>query len=138
MNISNTELKGKKIIIVEDDLVTCKCYETILTNIGTDFKTFHTGKEFVEYLIQENSKIDLVIMDFLVPLINGIDCVKLFRKKRKDTPVIMISAYYSDQAKTEAFLAGCNEYLLKPVFSKNVLFLLKKYLIPDISITHSM
>jgi two-component system, chemotaxis family, sensor kinase CheA len=137
VNINNLELKGKKIIIVEDDLSSCRYYETLLINIGTDFKTFHSGKEFVDYLIQENNNIDLVIMDFLVPLINGIECVRIFRKERKSTPVIMITAYYSEQARTEAFLVGCNEYLLKPIYPENVLSLLKKYLSPNISVTLS-
>ena len=56
-------------------------------------------------------------MDFLIPLINGIDCVRIFRKERKDTPVIMITAYSSEQAKTEAYIAGCNEYVLKAYIS---------------------
>lgn len=138
MNINSSDLKGKNIVIVEDDLLLCKYYETILKNVGTDFRTLHSGKEFVEYLKQENTNIDLVIMDFLVPLINGIDCVKILRKERKSTPVIMISSYYSEQAKTEAFLAGCNEYCLKPIYPDNVITLLKKYLSPIIPVNHSI
>jgi two-component system response regulator TtrR len=137
VNISNSGLQDKKIIIVEDDPTLCKYYETMLKNMGIDFKTFHSGKEFVDYLTVENNKIDLVLMDFLVPLINGIECVRILRKERKNTPVIMITSYYSDQARTEAFLAGCNEYILKPVFPENVLSLLLKYLKPNISVTHS-
>jgi DNA-binding response OmpR family regulator len=76
-------------------------------------------------------------MDFLVPLINGIDCVKIFRKNRKSTPVIMITSYFSEQAKSKAFLAGCNEYLLKPIYPDNLLSVLKKYLCQNISVTLS-
>lgn len=137
MNINNLELRGKNIIIVEDDLSSSRYYEALLINAGADFKIFHTGKEFVDYLTPENKNIDLVIMDFLVPLINGIDCVKIFRKERRSTPVIMITAYYSEQARTEAFIVGCNEYLLKPMYPEKFLFLLNKYLSPNISVTFS-
>jgi DNA-binding response OmpR family regulator len=137
MNISNSELKGKKIVIVEDDMLLCKYYETLLKNVGADFKTFRSGKEFVEYVNTENSNIDLVIMDFLVPFINGIECIRIFRKKSKTTPVIMITSYHSEQARTEAYLAGCNEYLIKPVYPENLHSLLKKYLNQNISVTHS-
>jgi len=137
VNISNLELRGKNIIIVEDDLSSSRYYEALLINAGADFKIFHTGKEFVDYLTPENKNIDLVIMDFLVPLINGIDCVKIFRKERKSTPVIMITAYYSEQARTEAFIVGCNEYLLKPLYPEKFLFLLNKYLSPNISVPFS-
>jgi DNA-binding response OmpR family regulator len=137
VNISNLELIGKNIIIVEDDMSSSRYYEALLISTGVDFKIFHTGKEFVDYLTPENKNIDLVIMDFLVPLINGIDCVKIFRKERKSTPVIIITAYYSEQARTEAFIVGCNEYLLKPIYPEKVLYLLNKYLSPNISVTFS-
>lgn len=137
MNISNLELIGKNIIIVEDDVSSSRYYEVLLISTGVDFKIFHTGKEFVDYLSVENKNIDLVIMDFLVPLINGIECVRIFRKERKSTPVIMITGYYSEQARTEAFIVGCSEYLLKPMYPEKFLFLLKKYLSPNISVTFS-
>jgi DNA-binding response OmpR family regulator len=137
VNISNLKFIGKKIIIVEDDPSSSRYYEALLISTGADFEIFHTGKEFVDYLTPENKNIDLVIMDFLVPLINGIDCVKIFRKERKSTPVIMITAYHSEQTRTEAFIVGCNEYLLKPVYPEKVLYLLNKYLSPNISVTFS-
>jgi DNA-binding response OmpR family regulator len=137
VNISNLDLIGKNIIIVEDDASSSRYYEALMISTGVDLKIFHTGKEFVDYLTQENINIDLVIMDFLIPLINGIECVRIFRKERKTTPVIMITAYYSEQIRTEAFLVGCNEYLLKPMYPEKVLFLLNKYLSPNISVKFS-
>jgi len=67
-------------------------------------------------------------MDFLIPLINGIDCARIFRKDRKNVPVLMLTAYSSEQSKSDAYIAGCNEYILKPVYPENVYSLLEKYL----------
>lgn len=128
LNINSLELEGKNILIVEDDLPSIKYYETLLRNSGATVYIFHTGKEFVDYISEGKPEIDLVFMDFLIPLINGIDCVRMFRKERKETPVIMITAYSSEQAKTEAYLAGCNEYVLKPIYPEMILFLIEKYL----------
>jgi CheY-like chemotaxis protein len=133
LNISSLELTGKNIVIIEDDQPSISYYNAILKNSGADIKIFHTGKEFVDYLASENRNIDLVFMDFLIPLINGIDCVRIFRKERKSTPIIMITAYSSDLAKEEAFIAGCNEYLLKPIYPEKVFSLLEKYLKSNIS-----
>lgn len=130
LNISNLELTGKNIVIVEDDLPSIRYYQTLLYNSGADVKIFKDGKEFVDY-IDRNNRIDLVLMDFLIPLINGIDCVKLFRKKRKNVPVLILTAYSSEQSKTEAYLAGCNEYVLKPIYPEKIFFLLKKYLLQE-------
>jgi CheY-like chemotaxis protein len=137
LNISNLELSGKNILIVEDDLPSIRYYETLLKNSGADVMVFHTGKEFVDFLAVTDKTIDLVFMDFLIPLINGIECVRILRKDRKNTPVIMITAYSSEQAKTEAYIAGCNEYLLKPIYPEKVFFLLEKYLKSRMSIPHT-
>jgi len=137
LNISNLELTGKNIIIVEDDLPSIRYYETLLKNSGADVIIFHTGKEFVDYLAKGNNSIDLVIMDFLIPLINGIECVRILRKQKKGVPVIMITAYSSEQAKTEAYIAGCNEYVLKPIYPEKIFSLLEKYLKSRRSVTHT-
>ena len=96
---------------------------------------FRTGKDFVDYIKNKEAKIDLVIMDFLIPLINGIDCAKIFRKERKGIPVLMITAYSSEQSKADAYIAGCNEYILKPVYPEKVYALLEKYLKQESYIT---
>lgn len=137
LNISSLELSGKNIIIVEDDLPSIRYYETLLKNSGAEVTICHTGKEFIDYLSTEDKTIDLIFMDFLIPLINGIECVRILRKERKNTPVIMITAYSSEQAKTEAYIAGCNEYLLKPIYPEKIFSLLEKYLKSRISIPHS-
>ncbi len=132
VNISNLELTGKHIVIVEDDRPSIKYYETLLKNSGAELQVFRTGKEFVDFISQGQNQIDLIFMDFLIPLINGIECVRIFRKGSKSIPVVMITAYSSEQAKAEAFIAGCNEFVLKPIYPEKILFLLEKYLISEI------
>ena len=127
-NINNIELTDKCIVIVEDDPSLSKYYKALLRNTGADVKIFHPGKEFVDYLLIKENGMDFVIMDFLIPLLNGIECIRILRKERKNIPVIMVTAYYSEEAKEEAYIAGCNEYLLKPIFPEKVLFLIEKYL----------
>jgi CheY-like chemotaxis protein len=132
VNISSLELTGKHILIVEDDRPSIKYYETLLKDSGADVTIFRTGKEFTDFISQEHKKIDLIFMDFLIPLINGIECVRLFRKQTKSIPVVMITAYSSEQAKAEAYIAGCNEFILKPIYPEKIIFLLEKYLISEV------
>ena len=136
LNFSSLELTGKKIVIVEDDVPTIKYYETLLKNSGADVRIFHTGKEFVDFLNQGNPICNLVFMDYLIPLINGIECIRTFRKMEKSTPAIMITGFFSEQAKTEAYIAGCNEYVLKPIYPEKIFFLLEKYLKSEVSVSH--
>ncbi|MCU0455373.1 MAG: response regulator [Bacteroidales bacterium] len=128
MNTSEIQLADKRIAIVEDDVPSIRYYETLLKSTGADLRVFHTGKEFLDYLSREKERIDLVLMDFLIPLVNGIECIRVFRRERKNVPVLMLTAYSSEQSKTEAYLAGCNEYILKPVYPEKIFFLLEKYL----------
>ena len=132
LNISNLELTDKHIVIVEDDRPSIKYYETLLKDSGADIIIFRTGKEFIDYIALEHKKIDLILMDFLIPLINGIECVRIFRKESKSIPVVMITAYSSEQAKAEAYIAGCNEFVLKPIYPEKIIFLLEKYLISEV------
>ncbi len=135
LNISSLELTGKHIVIVEDDIPSIKYYETLLRNTGADITTFRTGKDFADHLAAGNSHFDLIFMDFLVPLINGIECTRIFRKGNRAVPVIMITAYSSEQARREAYIAGCNEYILKPVYPESIILLLEKYLRTETRVT---
>lgn len=133
LNLNNLELQDKNIIIVEDDLPSIKYYETLLMNSGASIRVFTNGKDFLEYIDSSPDRIDLVIIDFLIPFVNGVECVRLFRRELKNVPVLMLTAYFSEQTKNEAFIAGCNEYVLKPVFPERIYFLLQKYLKPQIT-----
>jgi DNA-binding response OmpR family regulator len=128
LNFSSLELKDKNIAVVEDDVPSIRYYETLLQSSGAEVIKFRTGRDFVEYIKNKEARIDLVIMDFLIPLINGIDCTRMFRKERKNVPVLMITAYSSEQSKSDAYIAGCNEYILKPVYPEKIYALLEKYL----------
>lgn len=128
MKTNGLNLVDKTIIVVEDDLPSVMYYETLLKNTGATIRVFRNGKEFVDFITMSREKIDLVFMDFLVPLVNGIECTRMLRKSRKNVPVIMVTGYASDQSKKEAFLAGCNEYVLKPIYPEFIYNLLEKYL----------
>jgi DNA-binding NtrC family response regulator len=125
------ELQNKIIVIVEDDIPSVKYYETLLRNSGALIKVFSNGKLFIDYFTSTEDDIDIVFIDFLIPLVNGIECIKLFRKVKSKIPVLMLTAYSSEQTKTEAYIAGCTEYILKPVLPEKIFFLLEKYLKPE-------
>jgi DNA-binding response OmpR family regulator len=135
LTFNNLELKNKIIIIIEDDIPSVKYYKTLLINSGAEIIVFTNGRDFLDYLDTESNKMDLVIIDFLIPFVNGIDCARALRKVRKDIPILMITAYLSEQTRNEALIAGCNEYVLKPVFPEKIFFLLEKYLKPEIRYT---
>jgi len=128
-SICDLDLSSKKIIIVEDDFYSIKYYEMLLANTGADIQVFKSGLEFVEYIKNCDKDIDFIFMDYLIPGITGVECIKIFRKTNRTTPVVMITAYASESIKTEAFIAGCNEYIMKPIYGEKLTLLLEKYLV---------
>ncbi len=123
-------ITGKRIAIVEDDTASLKYYETLLKETGADISIYRNGKEFVDAIRGGGKQYDLVLMDFLVPLVNGIECTRAFRQVNRSAPVILITAYYSEQTKNEAYIAGCTEFNLKPLFPDKLKMILAKYLAP--------
>lgn len=127
LNAENIDLSGTNIVIVEDDKFTIAYYQAILESTHAEITVCKTGQQFVDYINSCPQKIDIVIMDYLIPAINGIDCTRIFRKTNKRTPVVMLSAYFTEQTKTDAYLAGCNEYILKPIYPKKIYYLVEYY-----------
>jgi CheY-like chemotaxis protein len=129
LNLNSPDFFDKHIVIVDDDAPSVKYYETVLKYSGAEITVLRNGREFIEFIEAGSKRPDFVVMDFLVPFVNGVDCTRRFRRIDKTTPVVMISAYYSEQTKNDAFVAGCNEYVLKPVLPEKLIMLLEKYLI---------
>ena len=124
----NLDLSGKTIAIVDDDMATIRYFEILLKTTSAEVMTFLNGIDFLNYSKENPRKFDLIMMDYLIPYINGIDCVKSLRKYNRHVPVIMITAYYTRESKEESILAGIDEYILKPIIPEKVLGLLEKYL----------
>jgi len=124
------DITGKRIAVVEDDVASLKYYDTLLKDTGAVLSFYRNGKEFVDAITTGKAVFDLVFMDFLIPLVNGIECTRAFRQVNRSAPVILITAYYSEQTRNEAYIAGCTEYNLKPVFPDKIHMILEKYLAP--------
>ena len=124
------DITGKRIAVVEDDAASLKYYETLLKDTGAVLSFYRNGREFVDAITTGKAVFDLVFMDFLIPLVNGIECTRAFRQVNRSAPVILITAYYSEQTRNEAYIAGCTEYNLKPVFPDKINMILEKYLAP--------
>lgn len=124
----NLDLSGKTIAIVDDDMATIRYFEILLKTTSAEVMTFLNAIDFLNYSKENPRKFDLVLMDYLIPYINGIDCVKSLRKYNRHVPVVMITAYYTRESKEESILAGIDEYILKPIIPEKVLSILEKYL----------
>jgi CheY-like chemotaxis protein len=123
------DLSDKTIAIVDDDLASIRYFEVLLRTTGANVITFMNGTDLISFISGGLKDVDMVMIDYLIPFVNGIDCARQIRKVNRAIPVVMITAYYTRESKEEALLAGCNEYILKPVIPEKVLSILEKYLL---------
>lgn len=113
--------KNKNIVIVEDDVSNFRYFETILKKTRASIHWIKDGREAVNYCTNPSNNIDLVIMDILVPFLTGIEATREIKKIRKNIPVIAVTAYVSRDIQEKCFMAGCDEFLFKPLLPKQLL-----------------
>ncbi|MGN0562267.1 MAG: response regulator transcription factor [Candidatus Fimenecus sp.] len=101
------------ILVAEDDFKLNRIYCSALQD--ADFHTFaaYNGEEAME-LIAEHP-MDLVISDIMMPGMDGYTLTKYLRKEYPEMPILMISAKEGYEDKRDGFLAGIDDYMVKPV-----------------------
>lgn len=106
-------LAGKKILVVDDNEMNRLLATTILGNYGGETVEAGNGQESVEYLL--DNKVDLVLMDIQMPVMNGFDAARYIRKNiSKDLPMIALTANAIKGDNEKCLEAGLNSYLAKP------------------------
>ncbi|EGT5162747.1 DNA-binding response regulator, partial [Clostridioides difficile] len=106
-----------KVLIVEDNKI---LLESVVEELSKHFETekCEDGEEAL-YLINQNIY-DLVILDLMLPNINGFDILKKMRINNIDTPVLILTAKETLDDKVEAFTIGANDYLTKPFYMEEL------------------
>ena len=104
----------KTILLVEDFDDTRLMTKLWLTKKGYRVVEAENGKEAVE--VAQRERPDLIIMDMMMPGINGLDATRQIREYQslQATPIVAVSAYGADQYRHKALDAGCNEYVPTP------------------------
>ena len=108
-----------KILLAEDEKDLAKAVRAILVFSNYDTDVAYNGKEAVQYAKDNNY--DVIIMDIMMPIMDGIEAVKELRKIGIDTPVILLTAKSQVDDKVEGLDAGANDYLTKPFDKKELL-----------------
>ena len=91
-----TPFKLRKLLVIDDDAKLLASYRDLLSPYGFEVLTAPDGQEAIP-LVEQNPDILLVILDLAMPRMDGREWLRWFRGKRKESPVIVISAYKLDQ-----------------------------------------
>jgi len=104
-------VEKKKILIVDDEKEITDLVEIYLENDGYEVYKFYHGQAVMDFL--ENHKVDLVILDIMLPDIDGFSLCRMIRKKYF-FPVIMLTAKIEESDKVNGILLGADDYITKP------------------------
>lgn len=102
----------KKILVVEDEQRIADLLKKSLREFGFDVTVASDGalgKEVIDKL-----QFDLIIMDIILPKLNGLELCKIIRLQQPKIPIIMLTALGTTDDKLEGFDAGADDYLVKP------------------------
>lgn len=113
-----------KILIVDDDIQLRKSFARLLSIEGYWVESVSNAEDALDYLA--NSKIDLVILDYKLPKMDGLSCLKVIRRLYPELPVIIMTAYGTSHTAIEAMKIGAFDYVLKPFEIDEFLFLIKR------------
>ena len=108
-----------KILIVEDEKLLADSLKALLQGKGFDVEVVYDGEAGAEYA--ELGIYDLLILDVMMPKLNGYQVARHVRAKRCATPILMLTAKSSLEDRIEGLNAGADYYLTKPFDSRELL-----------------
>ena len=122
--VTDAPLKGQKserslnVLLVEDHAINRKLAEIMLQRMGHRFIMASNGEEALKYL--EKEKFDVVLMDVMMPVMDGITALKIWRKQEterhlKRTPILMVTAHAMTGDSERFLAAGADGYVPKPI-----------------------
>ena len=107
------------ILVVDDDKEIVKAIDIYLSKEGYNILKAYNGKEALD-VVKQNPQIHLIILDIMMPEIDGITVANEIRKD-KSIPIIMLSAKSEDYDKIEGLNSGADDYVTKPFNSMELI-----------------
>lgn len=108
-----------KILIIEDEVLLAESIKALLEKKGFTVETVFDGETGEEYA--ELGVYDLLILDVMMPKMNGYEVARKVRSKRCGTPILMLTAKSGLEDRIEGLNAGADYYLTKPFDSRELL-----------------
>jgi DNA-binding response OmpR family regulator len=107
--------RRKKVLIVDDEASIVSVLQRYVSNAGYEYETASNGQEALDKI--KNEVPDLVLLDLMMPGINGFETCRRIREneKTKKLPVLIITALRSESDSDAAASSGANEFIVKPI-----------------------
>jgi len=129
LHSTDTVLATKKVLIVDDDIRNIFAMTSVLERHNMNILSAETGKSAIE-ILQNNPEVDVVLMDIMMPAMDGYDTMRAIRKQTKfrSLPIIALTAKAMKGDREKCIEAGASDYIAKPVDTEQLLGLLRVWL----------
>jgi CheY-like chemotaxis protein len=120
---------GRKLLLADDDMRNIFALSAVLEDAGFSIEIAANGKEAINKL-ENNPEIELVLMDVMMPEMDGIEATRRIRRQSRwtDIPIIAVTAKAMQGDREQCLEAGANDYISKPVEIDKLLSLIKVWL----------
>lgn len=120
---------GKKLLLADDDMRNIFALSAVLEDAGFGIEIAANGREAIEKL-EDNPEIELILMDVMMPEMDGIEATRRIRQQSRWTniPIIAVTAKAMQGDREQCLEAGANDYISKPVDVDKLLSLIKVWL----------
>ena len=115
-----------KILVVDDDKNTRRLFKAVLEAESYTVFTASNGRE--AFLVMDQEHIDLVVLDIMMPEMDGYEFTKELRAVENNLPILMVSAKQLPEDKKKGFLVGTDDYMTKPIDEEEMLLRIKALL----------
>jgi CheY-like chemotaxis protein len=119
-------LTGKNILVVDDDVRNLFALTTVFERLNINSITAESGKEAIQ-ILNENPKIDMVLMDIMMPEMDGYETTQKIRREHKNStlPIIAVTAKAMKGDRQKCIEAGASDYITKPLKIDQLLSLMR-------------
>lgn len=124
--------KDKRVLIVDDDVRNIFALEKTLTQQGMIVDSVKNGVECLTYM-QSHNDIDIILMDIMMPELDGYDTMKILRKEMNlNLPIIALTAKAMKSDREKCIAAGASDYISKPLNLEQLFSVLRVWLATEV------
>jgi len=127
IRVKNDILTGKNILVVDDDVRNLFALTTVFERLSINAITAESGKEAIEIINSDNPPIDMVLMDIMMPEMDGYETTQKIRREHKNStlPIIAVTAKAMKGDRQKCIEAGASDYITKPLKIDQLLSLMR-------------
>jgi DNA-binding NtrC family response regulator len=111
----------ERVLIVEDELTQITLLDGVISRAGFTTEQAMSGPEAVKRLLDQTlPRIDVVLLDLMMPGMDGIEVLESIRPRHPNLPVVMLTAHSSINTVVDAMRAGANDFIVKPASAERI------------------